>query len=148
MAETFVLSKILNVRENEKKNAEREYHYSMKLFEEIAEQFYHLLRKKEDAEASYENYVHTTTPIDIIREQISYIETLNKRILKLQSEVQEARIKMESKQIKLTDAHVEVKKFENMIEGRNQKKAEHLKKEENALMDEVSIQQYLLHKNG
>ena len=148
MAETLVLSKILHVRENEKKDAEREYHSSMKQFEAIAEQFYLLLRKKEDAEASYENYVYATTSIDIIREQIAYIENLNKRIVALQSEVQEARMNMESKQIKLTDAHVEVKKFEKMIEGRKQKKAEYLKKEESALMDEVSIQQYLLHKNG
>jgi flagellar FliJ protein len=148
MAETVLLSKVLNVRQNEKKNAKREYQYARRIFEEIAEQLYQLLRKKEEAETTYETYVLTTIPIDNITEQISYIEVLNKRILKIQNEVQEARSNMESKQRKLTNAHVEVKKFENMIDVRNQKKAERLKKVENEWMNEVSIHQYLLHKNG
>lgn len=147
MAETLVLSKILSVRESEKKDAERAYHSAMKQFEEIAKQLYHLLKKKEDAEVSYENYLHQTTSIDMIKEQITYIENLNNRIMKLQSEIQEARTHMESKQVRLTDAYIEVKKFEKMIEGRRQTQAESLKKEERAMMDEISIQQYLIHKN-
>lgn len=143
----MVFSKILNVRENEKKNAQKEYHQSMKFFEEIATKLYHLLRKKEVAEASYESYLHKTTPIDIMKDQITYLEILNKQMMTLQSQVQEARSNMESKQLKLTDAHVEVKKFERLIEVRKQTQEESLKKTEKAFMDEISIQQYLTHKN-
>lgn len=147
MAETLVLSKILNVRENEKNDAQKVYKQSLDSFEAIATELYHLLKKKEVAEESYEGYLHTTAQIDIIKEQISYMEILNKKIIKLQNEVQTARTHMESKQMELTDAHIEVKKFEKIIDVRNQAEKVHLKKEENAFMDEISIQQYLIHKN-
>src|SRR5699024_1739111 len=104
MAETFVLSKILLVREKEKDEAQKAYFHSREFFEEIATRLYTLLRKKEDAEESYENYIQTTTPLDRIKEQIAYIEKLNKQILSLQSDVQEARNEMERKQTKLTNA--------------------------------------------
>lgn len=147
MAETLVLSKILNVRENEKKDAQREYQQSMDTFERIATELYHLLKKKEVAEESYECYLHTTTQIDILKEQITYMEKLNKQIMKLQNGVQTARTKMECKQSELTDAHIEVKKYENIIEVRNKKKVENFNREEKAFMDEISIQQYVIHKN-
>lgn len=147
MAETMVFSKILSVRENEKKDAQKEYHQSMKFFEEIATKLYNLLRKKEVAEESYESYLHKTTPIDLIKGQITYLEVLNKQIVSLQNEVQKARSNMESKQSILTDAHVEVKKYEKLIEVRQQTQEGNLKKAEKAFMDEISIQQYLTHKN-
>ncbi|WP_164668993.1 flagellar export protein FliJ [Virgibacillus doumboii] len=148
MAGTVALSKILHVRESEKKDAQKAYQQSIDFFEEIATQLYNLLRKKEIAEESYESYLGQTTAIDKIREQVAYIETLNKQIMQLQHEVQNARNEMETKHGNLTSAHVEVKKFEKIIEHRNQENEELLKKNEKAIMDEASIQQYLNQKNG
>ncbi|MFD1037986.1 flagellar export protein FliJ [Virgibacillus byunsanensis] len=147
MAETMALSKILHIRENEKKNAQRVYHQSIEFFENIATQLYNLLKKKEAAEDSYELYLKETTPIDKIKEQVIYIELLNNQIMSLQNDVQKARTDMENNQEKLTSAFVEVKKFEKIIEYRHKEKEEMIKKNDNALMDETSIQQYLSQKH-
>lgn len=141
------LSKILNVREQEKKSAEKDYRTSMDAFETIAMKLYNALKKKETAETAYEGYLQKVTPIDVIKEQVAYIEVLNKQIVHLQNQVQKARAAMEVKQDKLAEAHIEVKKFEKIIEHRQQEKEELIKKEEKAMMDEISIQQYLSYKN-
>ncbi|MGY0691559.1 flagellar export protein FliJ [Virgibacillus sp. FSP13] len=148
MAETMALSKILHVREQEKNDAHKAYRNSMELFEEIATKLYTLLRKKEAAEESYESYLQQTTPIDQLKEQVRYIEILNKQIVTLQHSVQQARNEMETNQEKLTSAHVEVKKFEKIIELRQKEQAENIQKQEKQLMDQISIQQFLSRKNG
>ncbi|WP_249869784.1 flagellar export protein FliJ [Oceanobacillus saliphilus] len=147
MARTVALSKILDIRENEKKIAQKAYHQSMDSFEKIATELYTLLRKKENAEVSYDRYIHSTAPIDMIKEQAVYIERLNTQINELQKLVQKARNDMDSKQVKLSDAHIEVKKFERIIENRNDIEEKYRKKVENNFMDEISITQYLSHKN-
>jgi len=50
MAETVVFSKILHVRENEKKDAQKIYYQAMDVFEKVASELYVLLKKKETAE--------------------------------------------------------------------------------------------------
>ncbi|WP_404452620.1 flagellar export protein FliJ [Virgibacillus necropolis] len=147
MAKIVALSKILNVRESEKHNAQKAYQQSIEYFEGVATQLYTLLKKKEKAEEVQEDYKQNTIPIDKIREQITYIENLNKQILQLQQEVQSARTEMEAKQVKLTDAHVEVKKFEKIITYRKKELEELRQKNENIFMDEISVQQYLNQKN-
>ncbi|MEC5422692.1 flagellar export protein FliJ [Virgibacillus sp. C22-A2] len=147
MTQTIALSKILHVREREKNDAQKAYYQSTAYFEEMATQLYNLLRRKEEAEETYEDHLQTIISLDKIREQLTFIEKLNSQILKRQREVQLARSDMESKQLKLTDAHVEVKKFEKIIEVRKKSEDDKLQKIEKASMDEISIQQYLSHKN-
>lgn len=147
MAETLTLSKLLHVRETERNDAQKTYYNAMVFFEEIATQLYTLLRKKEDAEESYEDCLQTTVPIEMIKEQVAYIELLNNQILRLQQKVQQARSDMQVKQLKLTDAHVEVKKYEKIIDTRRKSEEEVEAKQEKASMDEISIQQYVSHKN-
>ena len=147
MAETAAFTKILHLRENEKKTAQKAYQQSLDSFEKIATKLYNLLRKKENAEVSYDFYIQSTTPIEQIKEQALYIERLNSQINEIQYLVQRARNDMESKQDILTDAHVEVKKFEKIIEIRKSAKEEYNKRVENNFMDELSITQYLNHKN-
>ncbi|WP_067729383.1 flagellar export protein FliJ [Oceanobacillus damuensis] len=147
MTATLALTKIMDIRENEKKVAQKAYHQSMDSFEKIATELYSLLRKKENAEVSYDHYILSTTPIEKIKEQAAYIEKLNRQINELQKLVQKARNDMEAKQVKLTDAHVEVKKFEKIIEIRKNTEEKHRKRVENNVMDEISINQYLNHKN-
>ena len=147
MAETKSFIKILHVREREKMDAQKSYQHSMDVFEQIATKFYHLLKKKENAEATYDALIHDSTTLDKVKEQASYIEKLNTQIVRLQSEVQQARSEMEVKQSKLTDAHVEVKKFQSIIESRHHNKLEYEKKLERKQMDELSLQQHLSYKN-
>lgn len=143
MAQTVAISKILHVREREKKDAQLAYHQSMEFFEKVASQMYTLLKKKEVAEETQENHIQKITPIDKIIEQTTYIEMLNKQIMKLQYSVKKARQEMEKNQVKLTDAHIEVKKFEKIVEFREKEQKEIAYKREQASMDEISIQQYL-----
>ena len=147
MVEIVALSKILHVREREKDDAQKNYHQSIDYFENVATQLYALLKKKEKAEESHEVYMHNTIPIDKIREQLAYIEILNKRIQHLQQEMQAARIEMESKQVTLKDAHVEVKKFEKIISYRKEEQEKVMQRYEKISMDEISVQQYLNQKN-
>src|SRR5690625_5039107 len=99
MTQTMSLVKVLNVRENEKKAAQKDYRKSQDVFEEVATKLYHLLKKKEDAEASYDHFIQAATPLDRIKEQINYIEKLTMKINMLQREVQFARNQMEKKQV-------------------------------------------------
>jgi|SRR5690625_152055 len=148
MAQTKALSKILNVREKEEKDAQIAHHQSVSFFEKMATQLYQLLKRKEDAEDSYEKFMKNPACIDQIKEQLDYIETLNQQIIELQDNVKKARIRMETKQEKLTYAHVEVKKYEKLIENRmSKKKLLELKLEQNFL-DEISTQQFLKRKKG
>lgn len=142
------LSKILNIREKEKKDAQLLHYESTIYFEAVASKLHSLLVEKESAEELYEKDFEEITSIDKIREQTAYIEYLTKQIVVMQEEVDKARNAMEIKQGKLTDAHVEVKKYEKIIEFR---KLEHLEselREEQVMMDEISTQQYVSRKIG
>ncbi|MBD1224166.1 flagellar export protein FliJ [Virgibacillus halodenitrificans] len=147
MSGTVSLSKVLQVRELEKNNAQKAYHQSMDVFEEMATRLYNILKKKEAAEATYETDLHNGASINKIKQQAIHIEYINKQINDLQSEVQQARNAMEQKQIKLTDAHMEMKKFEKVIQNRKLEEHERVQRSENIFMDELSIQQYLGQKN-
>lgn len=147
MADTYVLTKLLDVREKEKKDAQKAYEKSLHFFEEVATRLYTLLKKKENAEASYERYLTNTVPLNKIKGQLTYIQQLNRQIMTLQKDVQTARRELEKKQQTLTDAYVEVKKFEKIIEHRKLKQENIRKKQELQAMDEASVQQFLYGKN-
>ena len=146
MANTVSLIKILNVRENEKKIAQKAFLHSQVAFEEVATKLYNVLKKKEIAEESYDNFIQAATSLERVKEQIVYIEKLNTQINLLQREVHLTRSQMEKKQVDLTEAYVEVKKFESIIEKREKEASEETKRMENLFMDEISINQYLSHK--
>lgn len=143
MSQTVSLTKVLNVRENEKKVAQKAFLNAQDTFEKVATKLYHVLKKKEMAEASYDDFIQTRTPIERIKEQILYIEKLNEEINMLQKEVQLARSQMETRQQDLTDAYIEVKKFESIIDKRQQQEKAAMARMDKAFMDEISINQYL-----
>lgn len=137
------LKKILKVHEQEKTNVEKKYAEKRIHFEEEATRLYEALKKKEAAEGRYEKGIEQSVTINIIKQQSHYLAALNKDISTYQKRVQKARYEMESKQEELHEAYVEVKKFETVIENRRE---EFILKElrgERALMDEISLQQYM-----
>lgn len=140
---TVALSKVLNVREKEKVDAEKAYNLAIKSFEEVATRLYTLLKKKEEAEEDFERTFKEPKSIEMIKQQGEHIEILSQKIAKLQQEVQKARNEMDQKHGKLTTAHIEVKKFEKVIESRLETEKEIERKKEEAFLDEISIQQYL-----
>lgn len=140
--------KILRVRESEKNAAQTAYNQSMDRFEKEATKLYMLLRKKEEAEGSYQSIANEPIAIEKLKEQSAYMEQLNKKINHLQQQVILARSDMEAKQQKLSEAFMEVKKFEKLIENRKQTEWKKAKSEEAKWMDEISMQQYLSTKSG
>ncbi|WP_068672393.1 flagellar export protein FliJ [Oceanobacillus sp. Castelsardo] len=147
MAKTMVLNKILDVRENEKKMVQKDYSQSMEKFESVAMNLYRLLKKKEDAEKTYEDYISSSVPLDQIKQIAFYIESIKEDILTLQQKVNKARSEMELKQAELTDAHIEVKKFEKLIERRTNEERDQINRIEKAFMDEISLNQFMNSKN-
>lgn len=143
MSNIVVLNKVLSVRELEKNNAQKAHHRATEKFEVIATQLYNLLKKKENAEKQYGIWISDVAEIDKIKEQLTYIENLNRQISLIQQQVNKARTVMEQKQAKLTEAHVEVKKFEKVIEQRKKEREEKERKKEQLLMDEISVRQYI-----
>lgn len=139
----MALTKILNVRENEKKIAEKDYSKSVQAFETVATELYSLLKKKEDAEEAYEKCIQSNVAIDQLMQISNYIESINDEIIEVQQKVNQARNDMEIKQVELTDAHIEVKKFEKLIEFRVKEKRERQNKVEKAFMDEISLNQFM-----
>lgn len=142
MAETAVLTKILNVREQEKIDAQKEQVEARDNFEKVATQLYTNLKTKEQAELTLETYMQESSAINYIKDQSLYIQALNKKIMSLQHHVQKARQEMENKQEVLTEAHVEVKKIEKMIEHRKAAFHAQEQKIEMMMMDEISIRQF------
>lgn len=142
MSDITVLNKVLGVREREKQKAQKEQIQAENEFTKIATQLYELLKSKEQAEARLQDGLSEASSIADMKNMSLYIQTLINKIPSLQEKVQEARKKMEEKQAKLTQAHIEVKKIEKMIENRKSDLKLAEARKEKMLMDEISIRQY------
>lgn len=143
MAQPIVLEKILNIREQEKNDAQIEKNKATDYFEKVANNLYYALKKKEQAEDGLHKYMQGKATITKIKEQSLYIDAINKKIFTLQQQVQRARTEMEASQVKLTDAHVEVKKVEKLIEKRKSDQLQLEQKLEKIEMDDISIRQFM-----
>lgn len=141
------LLKIHQIRENEKQKAQIAHTKSVEFFEELAEQLYILLKKKEELERELSLTGSQAITIGEIQSKSTYLDRLIEKAFLLQNEVNNARSIMEEARTNLTDAHIEVRKIEKMIELRKEEMQIQLNKVENNLMDEISIQQYMA-KNG
>lgn len=147
MDDIQMFSKILNVREKERRDAELFHQASIQTFESIATELYNILKKKEEAESFTTNSLQKIT-IDRLREQQDYIERLKQKIIQLQAQVSTARTQMETSQFKLSETHIEVKKFETIIDSCREEQKEKEQKLDQASMDDISMQQYLSKRLG
>lgn len=143
MPQQTSLSKLLILREREKDDAQKAYHLSMETFEDVASKLYKLLKRKENVEEEQDTILQTKITIEELRIQNAYIEKLTKQIAKIQNEVQIARNDMELKQSQLTDAYIEMKKYEKIIELQEEEEKKKIKHNENMAMDEISMRQYI-----
>src|SRR5699024_4227 len=96
---------------------------------------------------AYDLSLQSKTTVQHLKEQSLYIDKLNDQIIHLQEQVNIAREKMEQKRENLTDAHIEVKKFEKMIEQQHERIKENAMKRENETMDDIPIKQHAKRKN-
>ncbi|UOQ93221.1 flagellar export protein FliJ [Halobacillus shinanisalinarum] len=140
--------KIKDLHEREKKEKQKHYQEQVDVFESLATNLYEMLKKKEAAEQSFhEGLTHSKVKAQSFIHHRRYVEQLENEIMKLQPEVQQARAQMEAAQARLSSAHVEVKKFEKLIDNKLERHRQWLKEEESKQMDELSTRQYLTYKN-
>jgi flagellar protein FliJ len=139
----FKFEKILSIKESEKDKALGEYNEAVKRFEEVAKKLYYFLKQKEDYEEMHKQKLQAGLPIQEIRYFQQFITNLERTISHYQQLVAQARQQMQLKQMKLAELNIEVKKYEKMKEKYFQTFLQTLQAEENKLMDEISIQQFV-----
>lgn len=147
MATVEAFNKILNHQEQLKDQAQLAYRQALNDFEKSAEKLLLLLQKKEQVEKEYYYYLSSSGTVTTLATHYAFIEQIKERIHYVQIEVNQKRAVMEKKRDLLTEAHIEVKKFEKIIEKKHQKVQEKEKYLENQTMDEISTRQYFNHEN-
>jgi flagellar protein FliJ len=139
----FTLQKILDVRENEKLKAEKEFTQATRQFEEVATKLYELLKKKENYENHYYQRLESGIHVFDMQQSHSLIAQLQKQIDQLQYYTQKARDHMNRKQEQLLEKSIEQKKVEKMKQMKYELYIEETQRQENILMDEISVQQFI-----
>ena len=129
---------VLTYRELQKTETEIEFKTSVDAFEVVATELYDLLKKKETTLANQQDHMQKGASIDEIHHYARFIDSLEKKIQRVQQQVIQARSKMNWFEDKLLERTLEVRKFEKMKEkDRNQHRVEMEYKEAQRL-DELS----------
>jgi flagellar FliJ protein len=144
---TYRFQKVLELKENEKEKSLEEYNRSVTEFENVAGKLFDCLKKKEVLEERTANQLNTGMPVQEIRHFQQFVTNLEKTITHYQRLVLITRNNMNEKQMLLTEKNIEVKKYEKMKEKHFEVHLEHVKATESKLMDDLSIQTYMLRGN-
>lgn len=139
----YKLEKILSIKENEKDKAIGEYNVAVQKFEEVATKLFEVLKQKENIIAEQELQIQTGLNILKIQQLQRFLLILEQSINYWQEQVANARQYMNMKEKVLLEKNIEVKKYEKMKENAQIYYHQLAKAEENKIMDEISIQQYM-----
>ncbi len=113
----YRFEKILDVKDQEKSEAESAFKESVQVFEEIATKLYDLLKKKEDLIGYQLERLKVGSSIDEINHYSKFIDSMEKTIADVQQKVVQARAKMSWHEQKLLEKNLEVRKYEKMREN-------------------------------
>ncbi|RXI98006.1 flagellar biosynthesis chaperone FliJ [Anaerobacillus alkaliphilus] len=143
MSFKFKLQKILEMSEHEKLKAEKEFTQATRQFEEVATKLYELLKKKENYDNDYRTRMEMGISISDIQQSHTILNQLQKQINQLQIYTQKARENMNVKQELLVEKSIELKKYEKMKQIKYDYYLEEVKRQDDILMDEISVQQFM-----
>lgn len=143
----YKFEKVLTFKEREKEEALSAYQNAIKTFEEVAEELYRLLKKKEDLELFQAEKLQTGSSVQEIRHYQRFIINMEKSIKYYQELVLNARNRMNWCETQLIEKNVEVKKYEKIKIKDYEKFLEQMKLEEDKVTDEISTLQYF-HRTG
>ncbi|QQZ07947.1 flagellar export protein FliJ [Heyndrickxia vini] len=143
----YKFEKILSLKEREKDEALSTYQKSVKRFENVAEELYQLLKKKEDLLDFQTSKLETGLSIQEIRHHQRFITNLEKSIKHYQDLVINARNQMNWYEQKLQEKNIEMKKYEKLKEKDFEKYLFLIQEMENKQIDEISTQIYF-HRSG
>ncbi|HHY74625.1 MAG TPA: flagellar biosynthesis chaperone FliJ [Bacillus bacterium] len=147
MSFKYKFEKLLTIKENEKDMVIGEYNEAVHKFETAATKLYELLKQKEDVEAQQNSQFQSGLYIGQIQSQQRFMLLLEKSIGESQLQVAKTRKNMELKQQLLLEKNIEVRKYEKIREKARDAYIQLEKAEENKLMDEISIQQFMYRGN-
>ncbi|WP_456275497.1 flagellar export protein FliJ [Bacillus sp. AK128] len=143
MSFSYKFQKILSIKETEKQRAQELYQLSVKKFEEVAEKLYHSLKQKEELETNQLEQISIGLNVQELRHHQQFISNLEKTINHYQNLVLNARQKMTEQEQVLLEKNIEVKKYEKIKEKQYSQFLEAITADDNRLMDEISIQQFM-----
>jgi len=147
MAYEFRLSKIMAIKSNEKDELLSQYNQSLQLFETAGEKLYEKLKEKETLIEQHTGKMKQGLSILEITSFQQFLTSAERVIERLQQEVMFARQQMNLKKLKLEEKNIEVKKYEKLKKRDYDSYITAEKQLEAKQMDELSLQQYMLHRN-
>ncbi len=147
MADIRAFEKILSHQLRLKNMAQVDYKQAVDQFEIVATKLYELMKKKEEVLEQYNNHLRSTGTVVTLATHYAYIDELKGKINDIQVQVNQARTTMEKKRNVLTEAHIEVKKFEKLIEKKQVNEKNAMLYQEKKQLDETSMRQFLMKEN-
>ncbi|TCN25619.1 flagellar export protein FliJ [Mesobacillus foraminis] len=139
----YKFEKIMSLRTREKDEAQSVYQDAVRKFEEAADHLYQLLKKKEVLESHQSEKLSKGLAVSEIRHHQQFIGNLEKTIDYYQKMVINARNRMNYQHSQLMEKNIEVKKYQKIKEKDYLHYLTIEKEEENKVMDEISIQQFM-----
>ncbi|MEI5906174.1 flagellar export protein FliJ [Bacillus spongiae] len=139
----FKFDKVLILKEQEKEETVYHFQDSVRQFEKTAEKLYNALKKKEDLETYQSNQLVNGFPVQEVRHYQMFITNLEKSIVFYQDQVIKARNKMKWLEQKVTEKNIEVKQYEKMKENDYKVFTINQQKQENKVLDELSVMKYV-----
>lgn len=139
---------VLTFRELEKTETEIEYQASVDSFEVVATELYELLKKKETTIMDQDKQMQEGSSITDIHHYLRFIDSLEKKIERVQQQVIQARSKMQWNEQKLLERTMEVRKFEKMKEKDWEKYQRDMEYREAQRLDELATMTFRGKENG
>ncbi|WP_158737693.1 flagellar export protein FliJ [Alteribacillus sp. YIM 98480] len=143
MSFEYPFQKILELKEQEKEKKEQEYQQSFEQFESMASSLYELLKQKEQMESVYQDRMSTGILIQDLQLNEKLVIQLQQQIHQIKLKTDQARNDMYQKEKEMQNASIECKKYEKVKAWKKEAYEQHVKREEEKQMDEISTRRYV-----
>ncbi|WP_281998617.1 flagellar export protein FliJ [Priestia flexa] len=147
MTYQFKLAKVMTVKQDEKNRLLAQYNESVQHFEQVGQRLYDKLKQKEEMLELQAKKLKSGLAVSEIKFFQQALESIEVTIARLQRDVMLARQQMSMKELKLQEKNIECKKYEKL---KDKSYTSYLKTQgdaESKQMDEISLQQFMLHRN-
>ncbi|AQX54049.1 flagellar export protein FliJ [Priestia flexa] len=147
MTYQFKLAKVMTVKQDEKNRLLAQYNESVQHFEQVGQRLYDKLKQKEEMLELQAKKLKSGLAVSEIKFFQQALESIEATIARLQRDVMLARQQMSMKELKLQEKNIECKKYEKL---KDKSYTSYLKTQgdaESKQMDEISLQQFMLHRN-
>lgn len=137
----------MTVKQDEKNRLLAQYNESVQHFEQVGQRLYDKLKQKEEMLELQAKKLKSGLAVSEIKFFQQALESIEATIARLQRDVMLARQQMSMKELKLQEKNIECKKYEKL---KDKSYTSYLKTQgdaESKQMDEISLQQFMLHRN-